>query len=51
VKGGKPGKPGEQFIIRRSGKKDILKGMDSATVQSGDSLVIRTPGGGGWGKK
>jgi 5-oxoprolinase (ATP-hydrolysing) len=48
LKGGSPGKSGEQFIIRKDGKKEKLKGMDSAAVNPGDVIVIKTPGGGGW---
>ncbi|HWA35027.1 MAG TPA: hydantoinase B/oxoprolinase family protein, partial [Cyclobacteriaceae bacterium] len=49
LKGGEAGKPGEQVIIRADGTREKLKGMDSATVKAGDRLVIKTPGGGGWG--
>ncbi len=49
LKGGSPGRAGEQFITRKDGKKEKLKGMDSATVKAGDTIVIKTPGGGGWG--
>ena len=49
VAGGSSGKTGEQIIIRRGGKKEKLKGMDSAVVHEGDRLVLKTPGGGGWG--
>ncbi len=50
MQGGGPGKTGEQFLIRSNGKKEKLRGMDSARVQSGERLVIKTPGGGAWGK-
>jgi 5-oxoprolinase (ATP-hydrolysing) len=49
MKGGSPGKTGEQFLIR-DGKKTKLKGTDGITVSAGDRIVIKTPGGGGWGK-
>jgi 5-oxoprolinase (ATP-hydrolysing) len=49
LKGGQPGKTGRQFIIKTNGKKIPLGGMGSATVSEGDSLVIETPGGGGYG--
>ncbi len=51
VKGGGPGKTGEQYIIRKGGRKQKLSGMDSARVLAGDRIVIQTPGGGAWGKK
>ena len=49
LNGGGQGKTGEQILIRRDGKKEKLKGMDSTVVNPGDRLVIKTPGGGGWG--
>ena len=48
--GGAPGKSGEQLIVRSNGKKDKLKGMVSQSVKKGDRLILKTPGGGGWGK-
>lgn len=49
VKGGKPGKKGEQYIVRRNGTKNILKAIDGTMVHRGDKIIIKTPGGGGWG--
>ncbi len=49
MNGGGPGKVGEQIIMRKNGKKETLKGMDSGTVNPEDRLIIKTPGGGGWG--
>jgi 5-oxoprolinase (ATP-hydrolysing) len=51
LKGGEPGKPGKQFIIRSNGKKEKLKGMDGASLMKGDHLIIETPGGGGYGRQ
>jgi 5-oxoprolinase (ATP-hydrolysing) len=50
LKGGEAGKIGEQVLVNTSGKKAQLKGMDSTSVNQGDRIIIRTPGGGGWGK-
>lgn len=50
MKDGKPGKTGMQFFKNRYGKITKLKGMDSLSVNEGDSIIIHTPGGGGWGK-
>jgi 5-oxoprolinase (ATP-hydrolysing) len=50
MRGGKPGKRGRQHICRSGGGKERLKGIDGTTLYPGDRLVIRTPGGGGWGK-
>lgn len=50
MKGGMPGKTGEQFIIHADGRKRKLKGVDGASVSAGDRLIIKTPGGGGCGR-
>jgi 5-oxoprolinase (ATP-hydrolysing) len=50
LKGGETGKTGEQVLIKISGEIAKLKGMDSASVKMGDKIIIKTPGGGGWGK-
>lgn len=50
MKGGMPGKSGEQFIIRTNGKQHKLRGIDGVSVKPGDRIIIKTPGGGGWGK-
>ena len=47
---GSPGKKGRQHIVRAGGLKEALKGIDGTTAYPGDRLVIRTPGGGGWGQ-
>ena len=49
LNGGGEGKTGEQTLIHANGKKEKLKGMDSSVVNVGDRLIIKTPGGGGWG--
>ena len=49
MNGGLPGKTGEQFLIRDN-KRKKLSGTDGITVHAGDRIVIKTPGGGGWGK-
>ncbi|HEY5823772.1 MAG TPA: hydantoinase B/oxoprolinase family protein, partial [Cyclobacteriaceae bacterium] len=51
LKGGSEGKTGNQYILTKGKRKLKLKGMDSATLQTGDRLVIETPGGGAFGKK
>ena len=47
--GGKPGKCGINTWIKKSGKREILPGTVTVHVESGDSIQIETPGGGGWG--
>ncbi len=50
LSGGSPGKIGKQHLIRANGKNEKLKGVDGANVLTGDRIVIKTPGGGGYGK-
>jgi 5-oxoprolinase (ATP-hydrolysing) len=47
--GGDPGKPGANFVIRKSGDHEHLAGVDELVAEAGDILVIETPGGGGYG--
>ncbi|MFD6479266.1 hydantoinase B/oxoprolinase family protein [Streptomyces anulatus] len=47
--GGEPGAPGEQHIERAGGEAVPLEGCDTAELDAGDVLVVRTPGGGGYG--
>jgi 5-oxoprolinase (ATP-hydrolysing) len=47
--GGRPGACGKNYIIREGGDCERLAGVDELTVDAGDTLVIETPGGGGWG--
>jgi 5-oxoprolinase (ATP-hydrolysing) len=46
---GRPGLPGEQFLIRKNGEEIKLGSIDSISAQPGDCLILRTPGGGGAG--
>ncbi|MFB7509927.1 hydantoinase B/oxoprolinase family protein, partial [Streptomyces broussonetiae] len=47
--GGRPGALGENLVVRADGTTTPLRGCDTADVAAGDTLVIRTPGGGGYG--
>ncbi len=47
--GGKPGACGEDWLIRPGGTPERLPGKTTFTVVPGDRLLVRTPGGGGWG--
>jgi 5-oxoprolinase (ATP-hydrolysing) len=47
--GGAPGDLGRNHVERADGNTTELAGCDSAEVQPGDTLVIETPGGGGYG--
>ncbi|MER7725755.1 hydantoinase B/oxoprolinase family protein [Streptomyces sp. NPDC096323] len=47
--GGGPGALGSQHIEHADGGRTPLKGCDTAELKAGDVLVVRTPGGGGYG--
>ncbi|MFD4763956.1 hydantoinase B/oxoprolinase family protein [Streptomyces sp. NPDC058439] len=48
--GGEPGALGDQHIERADGRTVTpLRGCDTAGLERGDVLVLRTPGGGGYG--
>jgi 5-oxoprolinase (ATP-hydrolysing) len=47
--GGGSAKVGRQYVILKTGKKKKLKGMDGLSLSAGDTFVIETPGGGGFG--
>ncbi|MCK7624867.1 hydantoinase B/oxoprolinase family protein [Streptomyces sp. RS10V-4] len=47
--GGGPGALGANFLLRADGSREELRGCDTAEVGPDDVLVIRTPGGGGYG--
>lgn len=49
LEGGAAGKPGEQYVLRTNGWREYLSGSDSITLNPGDRITIKTPGGGGWG--
>ncbi|NJO16812.1 MAG: hypothetical protein HC877_14025 [Thioploca sp.] len=47
--GGQPGQVGRNWLERANGKHELLAGTTTVAMQVGDSLVIETPGGGGYG--
>ncbi len=49
LQGGEPGKSGKQWVIKANGTELILKNADQVELDSGDQLIIETPGGGGFG--
>jgi 5-oxoprolinase (ATP-hydrolysing) len=51
LRGGGDGKVGSQWIVSNSGIIEKLDGIDNATVLPGESVVIQTPGGGGYGRE
>ncbi|MEE8194928.1 MAG: hydantoinase B/oxoprolinase family protein [Candidatus Bipolaricaulota bacterium] len=48
LNGGEPGKAGENVLIR-SGKEIPLPGKGAVTLHAGETVSLRTPGGGGYG--
>ena len=48
AQGGGDGAPGENVLIS-DGVEKHLPGKITFTVQAGDIISIRSPGGGGWG--
>ncbi len=48
--GGEPGKVGRQYVIRKNGEKITLSGVEAIKMYPMDKIVIKTPGGGGFGK-
>ncbi len=49
LQGGGNGQLGKHYLLLKNGRKKKLKGIDGASVTEGDSFVIETPGGGGFG--
>ena len=47
--GGAPGEPGRNRVERGDGRVDRLAHADTTSVRAGDTVVIETPGGGGFG--
>ncbi len=46
---GKPGGKGRYLIVKPDGEETILKSKCTIKIRNGDILVVRTPGGGGYG--
>ena len=49
LKGGDAGAPGKNTLIRADGSLIPLEGCDEIEAAPGDSIIIETPGGGGFG--
>jgi N-methylhydantoinase B/oxoprolinase/acetone carboxylase alpha subunit len=48
--GGEPGQVGENYLERANGEVVPMGHRGSVEVEPGDKFVIKTPGGGGFGK-
>lgn len=51
LRGGEPGAPGRDRILRAGGAEEKMPGKFEGLLEAGDRLVIETPGGGAWGRK
>ncbi|WP_321371345.1 hydantoinase B/oxoprolinase family protein [uncultured Draconibacterium sp.] len=51
LNGGDDGKPGCQKVIRASGEEIILNSIQNINIEEGDTFIIETPGGGGYGEE
>ncbi|HWM30582.1 MAG TPA: hydantoinase B/oxoprolinase family protein [Methyloceanibacter sp.] len=49
--GGEPGALGENWVRRKNGSLERLKGSDQTVLEAGEAIVIKTPTGGGYGKR
>ncbi|HTV27888.1 MAG TPA: hydantoinase B/oxoprolinase family protein [Xanthobacteraceae bacterium] len=48
--GGENGQIGENWVRRKDGRMDRLKGADATIVDAGEAIIIQTPTAGGYGK-
>ncbi|EAQ46494.1 5-oxoprolinase (ATP-hydrolyzing) [Roseobacter sp. MED193] len=48
--GGAPGATGENSVVRADGTQIAMQGNDVAQMDVGDVFVLKSPGGGGYGK-
>ncbi|MGA7714137.1 MAG: hydantoinase B/oxoprolinase family protein [Rhizomicrobium sp.] len=48
--GGNDGLPGRQWVERSDGTTEALSGIAAVALEAGDSIIIETPGGGGFGR-
>lgn len=50
IEGGEHGKCGANILIKKNGKEISLNGKEELVVNKGETILIKTPGGGGFGK-
>ena len=48
--GGGPGAVGWTYVDRAAGTREMLAATERVSVAAGDSIVVETPGGGGYGE-
>lgn len=51
MEGGGPGLPGENWLIKTDGSRELLPASCQVEVEAGQQVEIRTPGGGAWGRE
>jgi 5-oxoprolinase (ATP-hydrolysing) len=51
LSGGENGLAGQTTVVRSSKEKYLLNSTDQFEMKPGDRIIIKTPGGGGFGKK
>jgi 5-oxoprolinase (ATP-hydrolysing) len=51
MEGAASGRTGEQWIVTRNGQKKKLDGITSFLAKKHERLILKTPGGGGFGKE
>ncbi|MFB0516872.1 MAG: hydantoinase B/oxoprolinase family protein, partial [Candidatus Neomarinimicrobiota bacterium] len=49
--GGQPGVKGKNILVRSDGTREVLGGKVERVIQAGERIIIKTPGGGGFGKR
>ena len=49
--GGEDGQTGENWVRRKDGRLERLKGSDQTVLEPGEAIIIKTPTGGGFGKR
>jgi 5-oxoprolinase (ATP-hydrolysing) len=51
IEGGGDAAPGVNKVVRADGREELLSATASADMAAGDTFVIQTPGGGGYGAR
>jgi 5-oxoprolinase (ATP-hydrolysing) len=51
LQGGEDGRAGGSWVRRKTGKPERLKSSDQTVLEEGEAIIIKTPTGGGFGKK
>ena len=51
ARGGEPGQPGRNTLVRKGGKDESLPGKIELQLHAADRLRVETPGGGGYGRR